>query len=109
MLQCLSDAIKELGWLFPLCYPQGTCNVFLQDHRMAALPFHSHRAAPKQKELFLPLHVSFPKAPSPKREVSFLKTQPTSRYILHDQLVLVCLVFSRFVLKFTAPGKPLIP
>lgn len=46
MLQCLSRAIKELGWLFPLCHPQGICNVFLQDLRMAALPFHSHRAAP---------------------------------------------------------------
>lgn len=75
MLQCLSRAVKELGWLFPLCHPQGIRNVFLQDLRMAALPFHSHRAAPKQKEFFSPFMSLF------LREVSFLK--PPANFPLH--------------------------
>ena len=94
----LHHVVKKLGWLFPLCQPQGIRHVSLQGHG-AALPFHPHRAASKQEDLFLPCMCLF------LREVSF--SQPPDFPLLLTWPT--CPGLPGTFLVSTGPGNPLSP
>lgn len=95
---------RNWGLFFALRHPQGIRDLFLQNRLTAAQASPPHGTSPKAGRTFCPFLSLF----SCKKYLS-QSPLPASPYILHEQLVLVCLVLFWLLLKFAGSGNPLSP